>query len=104
MLQQQPMTTENNSSNFGDRLKVCGDNFADGVGAALTGYTTGLSLGNFDEAIGAANIAGLALDKIPYTRGGGIVGRKFIKQGINSFADKMKNVFYKNNEEGEYNY
>lgn len=50
---------------------------------------------------GAANMAGLALDKIPYTRGGGIVGRKFIKQGINSFADKMKNVFYKNGDEEE---
>lgn len=43
---------------------------------------------------GAANTLGLPIDKIPYTRGGSIVGRKFIKQGINSFADKMKNMYY----------
>ena len=50
---------------------------------------------------GAANIAGLALDKVPYTRGAGVVGRKFIKQGINSFADKLKNMYYKKDEDEE---
>ena len=48
---------------------------------------------------GAANSAGMIFDKIPYTRGMSIVGRKFIKQGINSFADKMKNMFYSGEEE-----
>ena len=43
---------------------------------------------------GIANIAGLPIDKIPYTRGGSVVGRKFIKQGINSVADKLKNIYY----------
>lgn len=42
---------------------------------------------------GVANITGLALDKIPYTRGGSIVGRKFIKQGINYSTDKLKICF-----------
>ena len=50
---------------------------------------------------GAANIAGLALDKVPYTRGAGVVGRKFIKQGINSLADKLKNMYYKEDEDEE---
>lgn len=48
---------------------------------------------------GAANSVGMIFDKIPYTRGGSIVGRKFIKQGINSFADKAKNMFYSGEEE-----
>ena len=45
-------------------------------------------------ANGAANTLGFPIDKIPYTRGGSIVGRKFIKQGINSVADKLKNMYY----------
>lgn len=43
---------------------------------------------------GIANTLGLPIDKIPYTRGVSIVGRKFIKQGINSIADKLKNIYY----------
>ena len=74
-------------------------NASAGYAGNLNDFVTNLA------ANGAANVAGLALDKIPYTRGGGIVGRKFIKQGINSFADKMKNIFYKNDDDEEkYNY
>jgi hypothetical protein len=29
-------------------------------------------------------------------------GKKFIKQGTNSFADKMKNTYYKEDEEEKY--
>ena len=57
LLQQQSMTTENNSSNFGDKLKTWGDNFADATQALAVGYTTGATLGNFDEAMGASTAA-----------------------------------------------
>lgn len=58
---------------------------------------------------GAANIAGLTLDKIPYLRAVGSTsskfiarnGPKFIKQGINSFADKLKNMYYKKDKDEE---
>ena len=171
-----------------DTVKQWKDNIADGMQAGAVGYTTGVTLGNFDEAMGtataaltgnpdnykmgrdatrklqndlrerhpyiyggaeflgamtspmhlfkdttkvnkalnaatdtlnasagyaenwkdfgtnlivngAANTLGLPIDKIPYTRGGSIVGRKFIKQGINSFADKMKNMYYTDEKE-----
>jgi len=39
--------------------------------------------------------------KLPILRGLSTKGGKFIKQGINSFTDKMKNVFYKNDDEEE---
>ena len=60
-------------------------------------------------ANGAANIAGLAFDAIPVFRtlgsntGKNLLkgGKKFIKQGINSFADKMKNIYYKEDEDEE---
>ena len=52
---------------------------------------------------GIANAAGLPIDVIPYTRAAGRplaqFGKKFIKQGINSSADKMKNVYYKEDED-----
>ena len=54
---------------------------------------------------GAANIAGLIADKIPLGRAAGRplvqFGKKFIKQGINSSADKAKNLFYKKDDEDE---
>ena len=54
---------------------------------------------------GAANMAGLALDKVPLFRASAKplikFGKKFIKQGINSFADKAKNMFYNDGEDEE---
>ncbi|MBO6281195.1 MAG: hypothetical protein J6N49_01545 [Alphaproteobacteria bacterium] len=60
---------------------------------------------------GIANAAGLTFDAIPILRtlgsntGKNLLnsGKKFIKQGINSFADKLKNMYYKENE-GEERY
>ena len=40
------------------------------------------------------NMLGLTIDKIPYTRSSSVIGRKFIKQGINSVADKLKKMYY----------
>ena len=52
---------------------------------------------------GIANVAGLPIDVIPFTRAAGRplvqFGKKFIKQGINSSADKMKNMYYKEDED-----
>ena len=57
---------------------------------------------------GIANIAGLTLDKIPITRAVGNTtaklltnGRKVVKQGINSFGDKLKKMYYKDDEDEE---
>ncbi len=54
---------------------------------------------------GFANAAGLPIDAIPFTRAVGRplvkFGKKFIKQGINSSADKAKNLFYKKDDEDE---
>ena len=58
---------------------------------------------------GAANMVGLAFDAIPIFRtlgsntGKNLLkgGKKFIKQGINSSADKMKNMYYKEDEDEE---
>ena len=51
---------------------------------------------------GAANTLGLKIDKIPYTRAFGNIGRKAFTQGINQgtnyLADKAKNIFYSNDE------
>ncbi|MBR1600798.1 MAG: hypothetical protein IJ677_04395, partial [Alphaproteobacteria bacterium] len=60
-------------------------------------------------ANGAANMVGLAFDAIPIFRtlgsntGKNLLkgGKKFIKQGINSFADKMKNIYYKEGDDKE---
>ena len=56
---------------------------------------------------GIANAAGLPIDAIPFTRAAGRplvkFGKKFIKQGINSSADKMKNMYYDEDEE-KYHY
>jgi len=53
-------------------------------------------------ANGAANTLGLKIDKIPYTRAFGNIGRKAFTQGINQgtnyLADKAKNIFYSNDE------
>ena len=52
---------------------------------------------------GAANMAGLKAEQLPIFRASARpltqFGKKFIKQGINSFADKMKNMFYSGEEE-----
>lgn len=56
---------------------------------------------------GAANMVGLTFDAIPILRtlgsntGKNLLkgGKKLIKQGINSFADKMKNMYYNDNED-----
>lgn len=62
---------------------------------------------------GIANIAGLGLERLPIGRafnsstGKKLVanGYKFARQGFNSFADKMKNMFYKEDEdEDKYHY
>ncbi len=54
---------------------------------------------------GFANAAGLPIDAIPFTRAVGRplvkFGKKFIKQGINSSADKMKNMYYDEYEDEE---
>ena len=58
---------------------------------------------------GAANMVGLAFDAIPIFRtlgsntGKNLLkgGKKFIKQGINSSADKMKNMYYKEDDDKE---
>jgi len=53
-------------------------------------------------ANGAANTLGLKINKIPYTRAFGNIGRKAFTQGINQgtnyLADKAKNIFYSNDE------
>lgn len=58
---------------------------------------------------GAANMVGLTFDAIPILRtlgsntGKNLLrgGKKLIKQGINSFADKMKNMYYNDDEDDE---
>ena len=52
---------------------------------------------------GMANTAGLITDKVPLGRAAGrpLVqwGKKVLKQGINSSADKLQNMYYNNGEE-----
>ena len=82
------------------------NNFADATEAATVGYATGATLGNFDEALGTATAA-LTLNPNNYTIVRPLVqlSKKFIKQGINSSADKAKNIYYKKNEyDEEYHY
>ena len=62
---QQSLEQKNNSW---DTIKRWGDNFADGTQAAAVGYTTGLTLGNFDEAMGGAT-ALLTGNQDNYTKG-----------------------------------
>lgn len=54
---------------------------------------------------GIANNVGLIADKIPLGRAAGRplvqFGKKIFKQGINSSADKMKNMYYKKDEDEE---
>ena len=47
---------------------------------------------------GITNRLGLAFDATPWGRTIGATGKKLIKQGLNSFADKTKNMFYSNDE------
>ena len=47
---------------------------------------------------GFTNSLGLAFDATPWGRTIGATGKKIIKQGLNSFADKTKNIFYDNNQ------
>jgi len=65
--------------------------------AASAGYAENWrDFGSNLLANGIANGIGLKFEKLPYTRGVGAtsLGRRVIKQGINSFADKFKNIFY----------
>ena len=56
---------------------------------------------------GAANNIGLQVEQLPMWRAAGSTlskffaknGLKTVKQGINSFADKMKNMYYNDNED-----
>ena len=58
---------------------------------------------------GAANNIGLQVEQLPMWRAAGSTlgkffaknGLKTLKQGINSFADKMKNMYYHNDEDKE---
>jgi hypothetical protein len=54
---------------------------------------------------GIANIIGLKAEQLPLWRASARpltqFGKKFIKQGINSSADKMKNMYYKENDHEE---
>ena len=58
---------------------------------------------------GAANNIGLQVEQLPMWRAAGSTlgkffaknGLKTVKQGINSFADKMKNMYYNDNEDEE---
>jgi len=47
-------------------------------------------------ANGIANGVGLQGEKLPIWRAVGATGKKIIKQSINSFADKGKEMFYDN--------
>ena len=93
-----------------------GENFKQKAFNALTdtlnasaGYAENLNDFGTNLAVnGIANIAGLTLDKIPITRAVGSTtaklltnGRKVVKQGINSFGDKLKNMYYKEDEDEE---
>lgn len=62
---------------------------------------------------GAANNIGLQVEQLPMWRAAGSTlgkffaknGLKTVKQGINSFADKMKNMYYNDDEdEKKYHY
>lgn len=56
---------------------------------------------------GAANMVGLQVEQLPMWRAAGSTlgkffaknGLKTVKQGINSFTDKMKNMYYNDNED-----
>ena len=54
---------------------------------------------------GAANWLGLKFEQLPIFRASAKplmqLGKKFFKQGINSSADKLKNVYYKEDDEDE---
>lgn len=74
------------------------------TGLASVGYAQSLDDFAANLAVnGIANAAGLPIDVIPFTRAAGRplvqFGKKFIKQGINSSADKMKNMYYKEDED-----
>ena len=47
---------------------------------------------------GFTNAVGLGVGLMPFGRGLGVTGKKIIKQGFNSFADNMKNMYYNNDE------
>ena len=55
---------------------------------------------------GIANIIGLKAEQLPLWRASARpltqFGKKFIKQGINSSADKMKNIYYNEQEDKNY--
>ncbi|MBQ7633119.1 MAG: hypothetical protein IJS88_03305, partial [Alphaproteobacteria bacterium] len=55
---------------------------------------------------GIANIIGLTAEQLPLWRASARpltqFGKKFFKQGINSSADKVKNMYYKEGDEEKY--
>lgn len=67
--------------------------------AASTGYAENWKDFGTNLAVnGMANIAGLKAEQLPIFRASARpltqLGKKFLRQGINSSADKMKDVFY----------
>ena len=63
-----PTATSPQKSAVWDNVKTWGNNFADATEAATVGYATGATLGNFDEAMGAATAA-VTLNPDNYTMG-----------------------------------
>ena len=65
------------------------------TGLASVGYAQSLDDFAANLAVnGAANMVGLTGEKLPFWRAVGSTGKKIVKQGINSFADNVKNIFY----------
>ena len=54
MFPAQNQQSQGQQNNIWDTVKNLGENFADATQAATVGYTTGLTLGNFDEVMGGA--------------------------------------------------
>ena len=65
---QNQQSAPNQQNNVWNKLNRWGDNIADTVQAASVGYTTGLTLGNFDEAMGGT-LSMLTGNKDNYTKG-----------------------------------
>ncbi|MBQ8464791.1 MAG: hypothetical protein IJ545_02140 [Alphaproteobacteria bacterium] len=66
---------------------------------ASAGYAENWNdFGNNVAFNGLTNSLGLAFDATPWGRTIGATGKKLIKQGLNSLADKTKNMFYSNDE------
>ena len=67
---------------------------------ASTGYAENWKdFGTNLVANGASNAVGLKAEQMPVFRAIGAKGRKFVKQGINFLTDKVKNMFYNDDED-----